>query len=345
MLNRISSSRNIAQTFITQPLQYQNNTGDELTQTMGTAGTTTDNYDANGNLVSSTGPSGTTTYTWDARNRLQSISAANGQNSTFLYDFAGNLVSESQSGPVVNLTRNFVLDDRTNPASISQSNGDQLSVLTARLIDQDLAVVHSDGQVEYALTDAVNTTVATADQNGKIVGTFFYEPFGQTTSGGSTYPFQFTGRLVVASGLYSYRTRYYDPVAGRFLSLDPMGVAGTGSLYAYVLDAPTQFTDPLGGQAGSAAADLPGTAAHGAGVGALGGACIKQYGNNINSCAPGTAANPGDLGWEPPGNNLPLCDAATHAGDEVHESEKQTSWLTRIADKIVAIASKVCGRE
>jgi uncharacterized protein RhaS with RHS repeats len=44
-----------------------------------------------------------------------------------------------------------------------------------------------------------------------------------------------------------YRTRYYDPKGGRFISEDPLGFGGGGvNVYAYVGNGPVNFTDPLG---------------------------------------------------------------------------------------------------
>jgi RHS repeat-associated protein len=44
-----------------------------------------------------------------------------------------------------------------------------------------------------------------------------------------------------------YRSRYYDPKIGRFLSPDPIRFGGGDiNLYAYVWDAPTNVVDPLG---------------------------------------------------------------------------------------------------
>jgi RHS repeat-associated protein len=238
--SRTSQSTSVGQPLTTQPAT---NTFDNANRLL-SSGPTPYSYDANGNLTSSSGPTGTTTFTWDARNRLVSI-AGPGQTTTFMYDFAGNLISENQSGSV-NLTQNFVLDDLTNVAYVSRSNGDSLSILAGRSIDQHVAAVHSGGQVEFGLADAIGSTVATADQTGKQLGAFFYEPFGQTTSA-SSYPFQFTGRVPVSGSLYNFRARDYSTTDGRFISEDPLGFrAGDANLFRYVGNNPTNQTDPTG---------------------------------------------------------------------------------------------------
>ena len=123
---------------------------------------------------------------------MKSIVTSAGQSTTFTYDFAGNMIAQADSGASLNLTRYFVLDDVTNVAYEESSDGTFYSVLSGRSIDSHLAIAQSNGQVQYGLTDAVNSTVATTDQTGTTQSTYLYEPFGQTTTTGA-YPFQFTG--------------------------------------------------------------------------------------------------------------------------------------------------------
>jgi RHS repeat-associated protein len=228
----------------TEPLPVAN--GFDAAHRITQNGTTAYASDDNGNIISMTDATGTTTYAWDSRNRLQSITSPAGQRTTYLYDFAGNLISQTDSGPTQNLTQNFVLDDVTNVAYVSRSDGDHLSVLAGRGIDTHLAVVHASGQVEYGLADAQNNTLATADQTGKLVSSFSYEPFGKTTTT-SSYPFQFTGRVPSAANLYYFRARHYSPCTGRFISEDPLGFAGgTTLLYQYAGNNPLTKADHTG---------------------------------------------------------------------------------------------------
>ena len=70
------------------------------------------------------------------------------------------------------------------------------------------------------LPDALGSTLALTDATGTVQTEYTYEPFGQTTVAGtpSTNPFQYTRRENDGTGLYYYRTRYYQPVLQRFLS-------------------------------------------------------------------------------------------------------------------------------
>jgi hypothetical protein len=48
------------------------------------------------------------------------------------------------------------------------------------------------------------------------------------------------------NGLLDMRARYYDPEIGRFINKDPIGWRGGINMYAYVLNNPVNFVDPLG---------------------------------------------------------------------------------------------------
>ncbi|MBQ7189266.1 MAG: hypothetical protein IJR99_07605, partial [Kiritimatiellae bacterium] len=49
-----------------------------------------------------------------------------------------------------------------------------------------------------------------------------------------------------ATGLYSFRARWYDPAAGRWLSKDPIGLEGGLNLYEAFGSNPVCFRDPTG---------------------------------------------------------------------------------------------------
>jgi hypothetical protein len=86
-----------------------------------------------------------------------------------------------------------VENQRYPSGSRSTAQGSAFSVLTGQSIDDHLAVIGSNGQVDFGLPDAINSTVATVDQTGQAGGQFLYDPFGQTSALGGNYPFQFTG--------------------------------------------------------------------------------------------------------------------------------------------------------
>ena len=82
---------------------------------------------------------------------------------------------------------------------------------------------------------------------------YAYSPYGQTQKvgvenqlAGSENNSQYTGRENDQNGLYFYRAGYYDPVLKRFISEDPIGLAGGINSHAYVEGDPVSFVDPTG---------------------------------------------------------------------------------------------------
>ena len=73
-------------------------------------------------------------------------------------------------------------------------------------------------------------------------------PWGTTPADtGTVLRFRWAGREYdQETGLYYMRARYYDPQLGKFLSEDPIGVAGGLNLYGYVGNDPANRTDPFG---------------------------------------------------------------------------------------------------
>ncbi len=69
----------------------------------------------------------------------------------------------------------------------------------------------------------------------------------QQGAGGDWNRLRFMGREYDAeTGLYRVRARYYDPELRRFVSEDPIGLAGGLNLHAYAGNDPINLTDPSG---------------------------------------------------------------------------------------------------
>ena len=87
------------------------------------------------------------------------------------------------------------------------------------------------------------------DKSGQVAGSYAYDVFGSLRfkSGGAGNNYLFTGRpLDDETGLYYYRNRYYNPVIGRFVTKDPIGLNGGANRYVYVSNNPVNYIDPLG---------------------------------------------------------------------------------------------------
>jgi RHS repeat-associated protein len=116
-------------------------------------------------------------------------------------------------------------------------------------IDEPLAMLRSSA-TSYYDADGLGSVTSLTNSAGAAAETYTYDAFGKVTasSGSLVNPSQYTGReFDPETGLYYYRARYYDPVAGRFLSEDPLETGGGDvDFYRYSSDDPTNLTDPFG---------------------------------------------------------------------------------------------------
>ena len=113
-----------------------------------------------------------------------------------------------------------------------------------------VTVTENLGNVTFIHTDGLGSPVARTDATGNVVSRTRYEPYGFTASGAAP-TIGFTGHVNDAdTGLTYMQQRYYDPVAGRFLSIDPVmtdaSTGGSFNRYAYANNNPYKYTDPDG---------------------------------------------------------------------------------------------------
>ena len=101
------------------------------------------------------------------------------------------------------------------------------------------------GPYNYALTDAMGSTMAAVDNGGSVTQRYRYTAFGELTIlttgyGVSTATVPSIATLFhgeardAATGWYNYGYRYYLPALGRWPSRDPIGEDGGVNLYGFV---------------------------------------------------------------------------------------------------------------
>jgi RHS repeat-associated protein len=197
-------------------------------------------YDANGNMTSD----GSNTYTWDSRQRLSTLAGTT--SGSFRYDAANRRSQKTIAGQTtgyvfdgINLVQE--LTGAVPPPTV------QANLLTGGL-DEIFSRTEASGSTYSYLVDALGSTQALTDSSGAFTTQYTYDPYGQTSSSGSASANrqQYTGRENDGTGLYYYRARYYSPGFGRFISGDPIGLAGGINTYAYVNGSPTSNVDQLG---------------------------------------------------------------------------------------------------
>ncbi len=108
--------------------------------------------------------------------------------------------------------------------------------------------------ITYYHNDLLGSPVAATDASGHVIWRESYRPYGErlthdpASTGNDVW---YTSRRQDAdTGLVYMGARYYDPVAGRFVSKDPVGFDEKNiqsfNRYAYANDNPYKYTDPNG---------------------------------------------------------------------------------------------------
>ena len=227
----------------------QHNGGNQLTEDTGF----TYQYDANGNLTRKTvKASGVhTDYTYDAENRLIKVeefaagATVPAATATYRYDGLGRRIEKIGNG----LTRRYIYDGEDILLEYDETNTLQARYTHGPGIDEPLAMTRGSNTFFYH-QDGLGTVTDLTDSTGQTAKTYSYDAWGQIIQQTGTVesPYTYTGReFDVESGLYYYRARYYDPMSGRFLQVDPLGFRGGDlNLYGYVLDDPVNLVDHFG---------------------------------------------------------------------------------------------------
>ncbi|CAH0286226.1 MULTISPECIES: RHS repeat-associated core domain-containing protein [Pseudomonas] len=207
-------------------------------------------YDAFGNLIRERrGKSQqlVTEYRYDCQHRLISITKPNGETASYRYDPFGRRISKTVDGKT---TEFFWQGDKL----IAEHHAERhRSYLYEPDSFRPLALLEGFGAKEtkpyhYQL-DHLGTPQELTNPEGEIVWSAHYRAYGQIARldvGNIDNPLRFQGQYFDAeSGLHYNRHRYYNPDIGRYLTPDPVRLAGGINGYRYVPN-PTGWVDQLG---------------------------------------------------------------------------------------------------
>jgi RHS repeat-associated protein len=219
-------------------------------------------YDQEGNRTKQTeiATGKVTEYQWDHRNRLVAAvtKSSNGNviaNSEYTYDVNNNRIAKSVdadgAGAGAAVVERYVLDGDHIALTFDGEGNQTERFLHGTGIDQVLAQENSNGEVLWALTDHQGSVRMLLDNQGNVVNQITYDAFGNITletNPDVNFRFSYTGREFDSeTGLYNYRSRYYDPESGEFVSEDTIGFAGgDANLSRYVNNDPLNRIDLFG---------------------------------------------------------------------------------------------------
>ncbi len=238
-------------------------------------------YDGVGNRQTQTEAAGTGTYTYQpGTNKLASISGA--QTASFTYDPNGNTDTESTTRDFVynqNQRLIAVVDNSiTQGEYVYNGNGQRVKKTVngiATVFHYDLQgklIAESDvggnitaeyvylngsplaklegANTYYYHNDHLGTPQKITDASGAVVWEGEFKPFGEAISvtGIITNNLRFPGQYYDSeTGLNYNYFRDYNPVIGRYIEADPIGLAGGDvNVYRYVMNNPNSNIDQDG---------------------------------------------------------------------------------------------------
>ena len=215
------------------------------------SGTTTDTYDARGNqLVKQIGNT-FTTHTWDYENRLTLVQKAGTTTNTYTFDGDGKRV---RIDDILTTTgRRLVWSGQNILREVNVSGGTERVLYTLEPAGYgNLISQRRSGTTTWYHSDALGSTRALTNSSGTTTDTYSYYAFGLTviSTGATENPFRWVGKLGYYYDLdrlaYYLRARPYSPKLARFLSYDPIGIAGGWNLFGYTGNRPLVMVDPGG---------------------------------------------------------------------------------------------------
>jgi RHS repeat-associated protein len=207
--------------------------------------TSTDPYDANGNLLNA----GSGSNVYDFENRLVQSGAVK-----LVYDGDGNRVSETVAGVTTkylvadqNLTGYAQVMDELQGTAVTRTYSYGLELINER------QTVSGTPKTSFYGYDGHGSVRFLMDSTGAITDTYDYDAFGNLLSQTGTTPnnYLFAGeQFDPALGIYFNRARYYDQRQGRFWTMDTLegDPQSPPSLHKYLYTGanPVDRTDPSG---------------------------------------------------------------------------------------------------
>lgn len=228
-------------------------------------------YDGAHRLVSltRTDPDGTTTharYAYDALSRriAKTVTGPDGHPRTTRYGWDGErLVCEDDGHTATTIVHEpasfvplFRIEQPSDPLESEEQQEErallahaaELLAAHGMTLPEELEPETPPATVSLYFTDHLGTPLRLIDAHGNTQWQAQPDDWRAVRNQrGTRQPIRFQGQWEdEESGLYYNRYRYYDPAMGRYVTQDPIGLAGGMNVFCYAKDNPLSEIDPLG---------------------------------------------------------------------------------------------------
>ncbi|WP_305885087.1 RHS repeat-associated core domain-containing protein [Pleionea sp. CnH1-48] len=179
-------------------------------------------YNHRGRLSSAVSSDSIASYQYNAAGQ-RAIKTVDGTPTIYLYSLGGMLIAEVDQHGVI------------KKEYVYQHN-------------EPLALLENDS-VYFYHNSHIGTPEILTDKNQNVVWQAKYDAFGNTTINTELVVnnIRFAGQYFDSETGFHYNwMRYYDPQTGRYITSDPIGLAGGINTYVYALNNPLTFNDPTG---------------------------------------------------------------------------------------------------
>ncbi|MFM5949061.1 MAG: RHS repeat-associated core domain-containing protein, partial [Novosphingobium sp.] len=176
-------------------------------------------------------------YSYDVRGRLASVSVGGTSIASYAYDWREQRVAATTQGLG---TRHYLYgEDGALLGEYDAATGAPvreyvwLDALPLALIEGTSA----NPAYTWITTGNLNEPLLLTDAAGALVSSVTRDPWGNRVllAGGDPLDLGYPGQWRdPASGLFQNHHRDYDPMTGRYIEADPLGLGGGSNLYAYV---------------------------------------------------------------------------------------------------------------
>lgn len=208
-------------------------------------------YDLRGNLIEKSVLGQTQTFAYDPLNRL--IEAVIGSKKIFFnYDPLGRRTSKTIQDINGNKFKEYILYDGDHDIGTISEKGDinQLRILGLGNHLKRSIAIELEGKIYAPFQDNQGNVRELVDITSNVLAaTYDYTAFGkQLLSNNEVFnPWQYASkRFDTDLGLINFGKRDYDPLLGRWLSVDPAGFIASHNLYQFNFNNPFRYTDPDG---------------------------------------------------------------------------------------------------